>query len=55
MPTTTFENLATAKREQFIQAALAEFAAHNYEVASVNRIVKALGIARGSVYQYFED
>lgn len=55
MPTKTFENLAPAKRQQFIQAALEEFAAHNYDVASVNRIVKSLGIARGSVYQYFED
>lgn len=55
MPTTTFENLAPTKRQQFIQAALEEFAAHNYDVASVNRIVKVLSIARGSVYQYFND
>lgn len=55
MPTITFENLPDHKRLPFIEVALEEFAAHNYDVASVNRIVKRLGIARGSVYQYFTD
>ena len=38
-----------------MQVALQEFAAYNYEAASINRIIQKLGIARGSVYQYFEN
>ncbi|MCU0397745.1 MAG: TetR/AcrR family transcriptional regulator [Cyclobacteriaceae bacterium] len=55
MPTETFLNLSEEKRQRFIEAALKEFADHNYDTASVNRIIKELGIARGSVYQYFTD
>ncbi|QIK71546.1 TetR/AcrR family transcriptional regulator [Propioniciclava coleopterorum] len=55
MPTATFENLPPAKRDAFLDAALAEFAAHDFATASVSRIVARLGIAKGSVYQYFAD
>lgn len=55
MPTTTFLKLSEEKRERFVQVALKEFAQFNYETASINRIIQELGIARGSVYQYFED
>ncbi len=55
MPTETFNNLPTEKRERFIEESLKEFAIHNYDSASINRIIKNLGIARGSVYQYFTD
>jgi AcrR family transcriptional regulator len=51
----TFRNLPPDKRERFLQAALIEFAANNFQAASVNRIIKRVGIARGSVYQYFDD
>ena len=51
----TFNNLPEEKRQKFIRTSMKEFAQNNYESASINRIVKALGIARGSVYQYFED
>jgi len=55
MPTETFLHLSREKREHFLKAAYAEFAAHSYAEASVSRIVRRLGIAKGSVYQYFED
>lgn len=55
MPTDTFANLPADKRERFVAAALDAFAAEPYDQASVTRIVAALGIAKGSVYQYFED
>lgn len=55
MPTETFHNLPAEKRQRFIAAAMDEFAGHNYDAASINRIIKELGIARGSVYQYFTD
>ncbi len=55
MPTETFLNLTEEKRQAFIQTALKEFADNNYESASINRIIKELNIARGSVYQYFTD
>lgn len=34
--------------------ALAEFAANGYQRASMNSMVKALAIAKGSLYQYFD-
>lgn len=55
MPKETFTNLTLEKRSSFIREALREFARYNFESASINRIIKTLGIARGSVYQYFED
>jgi AcrR family transcriptional regulator len=55
MPKPTFGNLAEEKRERFLAVAHREFALHDYEQASISRIVAELGIAKGSVYQYFED
>lgn len=55
MPKKTFLNLKTEKKEKFIHAALEEFSGNSYESASVNHLAKSLGIAKGSVYQYFED
>ena len=53
MPTPTFFNLPREKRERFLDAALDEFALHDYRSASLGRIVATVGIAKGSVYQYF--
>lgn len=55
MPTQTFLNLSVEKRQQFERVALREFAHHTYDNASINRIIKEVGIARGSVYQYFAN
>jgi len=55
MPTETFFNLPEEKREKIIQTALEEFAQHSYAQASISRIVRRAGIAKGSIYQYFKD
>lgn len=55
MPSTTFTKLPAAKRDKFIRVAMEEFASAGYEKASVTQIVKKLKIAKGSVYQYFEN
>ncbi|TNE82344.1 MAG: TetR/AcrR family transcriptional regulator [Bacteroidetes bacterium] len=55
MPSTTFTKLPAAKREKFIKVAMEEFASAGYEKASVTQMVKKLHIAKGSVYQYFEN
>lgn len=55
MPKPTFLNLAPEKRERFVLAAVEEFANHGYDHASISRLVSGLGIAKGSVYQYFDD
>ena len=55
MPTTTFFNLPPPKREKLFQAAIAEFARRPYGEVSINRIIQAAEIPRGSFYQYFSD
>lgn len=55
MPSTTFQKISPRKRDLFIQVSLQEFATHDYEQASISEIVRVLGIAKGSVYQYFEN
>jgi AcrR family transcriptional regulator len=55
MPKETFYNLSEEKRNRFVQIALEEFAYHDFQAASITQIVKKLGIAKGSVYQYFDD
>ena len=55
MPKQTFLNLPEEKRRAFIEIARDEFANNDYNIASVSKIVEKAGIAKGSVYQYFED
>ena len=55
MPKQTFLNLPEEKRRAFLEIALDEFADNDYNNASVSKIVARAGIAKGSVYQYFED
>lgn len=55
MPKQTFLNLPEEKRERFINAAIDEFADNDYKNASISRLCKTIGIAKGSFYQYFED
>lgn len=55
MPTETFFNLPEAKRERIVELAMDEFARHPYAQASLSRIVTRAGIAKGSIYQYFEN
>lgn len=55
MPNQTFFNLPEEKRQIITEIAIAEFASHDYENASITKIVKQAKIAKGSFYQYFED
>lgn len=55
MPTDTFFNLPTGKREAIITAAKREFARMPFPEASIARIVQDASISRGSFYQYFAD
>ncbi len=55
MPKQTFLNLPDEKRNAFLEIALDEFAHNDYNSASVSKIVEKAGIAKGSLYQYFED
>ena len=52
-PKNTFRNLQEDKQRRITAAAVHEFAEYGFEQASVNRIVKETGIAKGSLYQYF--
>lgn len=54
MPKETFKNLPEDKKNYIIQVAIDEFYEYGYELASISRIVKLSGIAKGSFYQYFE-
>jgi len=55
MPKPTFERLPVEKRLRFIEIAIEEFCGREFRNASLSKIVARLGIAKGSVYQYFED
>lgn len=55
MPKPTFHALPDDKRARFVDVALSEFVEHGYDLASISRMVVELGIAKGSVYQYFDD
>lgn len=55
MPNTTFFNLSDEKRCRIVDAALQEFAAHSFNEASINRIIKNAEIPKGSFYQYFKN
>ncbi len=55
MPLQTFDNLPEDKRQRIIDCAVDEFAQHDYASASISKIVAKAGIAKGSLYQYFND
>ncbi len=54
MPKNTFFNLPGLKQNTVFDAAVREFSVHMFSEASINRIVKAAQIPRGSFYQYFD-
>lgn len=51
----TFFNLPEEKQRQVLETAIEEFSEKGYEGASINMIVSKLGIAKGSIYQYFTN
>lgn len=48
-----FLNLPEDKQASILNAFLKEFAKNDYEKASLSAVIKGLGIAKGSIYQYF--
>lgn len=54
-PKDTFANLPPDKRLKIEAALVREFAAKGYQKASLNTVVNSLGIAKGSLYQYFAN
>lgn len=50
-----FDNLEPVRQEAILAAAGEEFATHGYGGASLNRIIEAAGISKGSLYYYFDD
>ena len=55
MPSKTFFHLPAEKRERLLLAAEEKFARVPYAEASINRMIRAAGIPRGSFYMYFRD
>lgn len=55
MPSSTFYNLPQEKRDKLISAIKDEFSRVPFDEASINKIVQAADIPRGSFYQYFAD
>lgn len=55
MPKETFFNLNEEKRQKIIRAAIDQIAEFHYSKVTINSIVKAAKIPKGSFYQYFEN
>lgn len=49
-----FTKLPAQQQQAIVQAALDEFAAHGFYDASLNRVIDAAGISKGSMYYYFD-
>jgi AcrR family transcriptional regulator len=55
MPRATWTNLDAERRGRVLQAAMAEFGRHGYSGGSLNVIAREAGVAKGSLFQYFDD
>ena len=55
MPTRRYTNLDPETKSKLLEASIDEFAEKGYNDASLNAIIKAAGISKGSLYYYFED
>lgn len=49
-----FAKLPAHQQQAIVQAALDEFATHGFHDASLNRVIEAAGISKGSLYYYFD-
>jgi AcrR family transcriptional regulator len=49
-----FAKLPPTQQHAILSAALDEFAAHSFHDASLNRVIDAAGISKGSMYYYFD-
>ncbi len=55
MPKQTFHNLPSEKQEKIMRASISEFVKNGFEKGNVGEIAKNAGVAKGSMYQYFDD
>src|SRR5438270_282822 len=55
MPTETWWNLPSEKRERVTRAAMIEFGKRGFSAGSLNVIAREADIAKGSLFQYFDD
>ena len=55
MPTDTWARLPASRRSAVVRAAEAEFATHGFSRGSLNVIAREAGVAKGSLFQYFDD
>lgn len=55
MPKETFFNLNSDKQEKILRAAVHEFLTLGFEGGKIGNIAKSAGVAKGSMYQYFEN
>lgn len=53
MPEKTFYNLTEERQQEILHVAYREFTLFDYQTASLSRIIKTLGLAKGSFYRYF--
>ncbi|MER7763168.1 TetR/AcrR family transcriptional regulator [Streptomyces sp. NPDC097619] len=53
-PLPRFHRLPADRREAFLAAARAEFAAQGPDTASYNRIIESTGVSKTAAYQYFD-
>lgn len=55
MPRPRFYKLEEARRHDLLDRATAEFVKHGYQGASLNRLLEAAELSKGSFYYYFDD
>jgi AcrR family transcriptional regulator len=55
LPRPTWHNLDAERRDRVLDAAMAEFGRHGYSGGSLNVIAREAGVAKGSLFQYFDD
>ncbi|HLI24592.1 MAG TPA: helix-turn-helix domain-containing protein, partial [Acidimicrobiales bacterium] len=55
MPTATWQRLDPRRREAVVAAAEREFGAHGFSAGSLNVIAREARVAKGSLFQYFDD
>lgn len=55
VPKDTFFNLNEEKQERVMRSAISEFLANGFEKGNIGDIAKNAGVAKGSIYQYFQN
>ncbi len=55
MPSEQFFHLPPEKQTEILDFCLEEFALHEFDAASTNRIVERAGISKGVLFKYFKD